>query len=403
LLQRCLTKNPNDRLRDIGDARLELTAVATGDVDSSPAPDAAPAQTGARWLALVAALALAAGTAAGWAVRGRSASGPAAAQPPATVRFEIPLANGERLLHRDRSVALSPDGRLLAYQLDRPVRLVLRPLDRLESAVISGTEGGRNPFFSPDGQWLGFWRAGQIHKIAVVGGAPIALCRAGLLYGASWGADGRIVYGQAHAGIFRVSAEGGEPELLIEPDPSAGEVAFDGPQLLADGRSLVFGLLKRGQNWNGASIVLHRLDTGERRVLVEGGTNARYLPSGHLAFSRRDVLYAMPLDLDSTAASGAAVPLLEGVWRGFLFEAGAPGVAFSDRGTLAYVPAPTPTRRTLVWVDRDGVEEPLPIEERFYQHARLSPDGRRIVVDTIDEQDLWVYELARRTMTRLTT
>jgi eukaryotic-like serine/threonine-protein kinase len=402
LLRFCLAKDPADRLRDIGDARLELQAVSAGEPDAAPAEPPAVARTGVGYRIALAVIALAAGIVVGWVLSGRFRH-PAPAPSAAPARFEIPVPASERLRNRERLLALSADGRLLAFQTLVDPRLFLRSLDRLESAPVAGTERGRNPFFSPDGRWLAFWRDGQIYKVAVAGGSPIALCPARLLYGASWTADGRILFGQAHAGIFQVPADGGQPELLVAPDATRGEVAFDGPQLLPDGRSLLFSLLERGQNWDGASVVMHRLDTGERRTLVDGGTNARYLSTGHLVFARRGTLYALALDLEQAADRDSPVPVLDGMWRSFLFETGAHHFDVSDGGTLVYVPAPPPLRRILVWIDRNGVEEPLAVPERFYQHPRLSPDGRRIVVDTIDEQDLWVYDVARGTMARLTT
>ncbi len=339
-----------------------------------------------------------------WLVVSRSSrEGEAVVGP--TARFEIDLPENQSLNpFAPRMLALSTDGRQLAYQTSPPEqRIYVRRIDRLEATPIVGTEGGSNPFFSPDGNWLGFWSDRQLRKVSLAGGAPIELCPARRLYGASWSQDDRIVFGQAHQGIFEVPAAGGVPQLLVAPDPSNGEIAVEGPQLLPDGKSLLFTLLHAGENWDRASVVMQRLDTGERTTLVEGGTDPRYLPTGHLLFVRGNQLHALPFDLDARAVRGAPVPVLDSLQRALMFDTGSGHFSVSQNGTLVSVPALPPITTTLVWVDRSGAEEPLPMPERFYYHARLSPDGRRAAVDTLYAQDIWIYELARGTMTRLTT
>lgn len=154
--------------------------------------------------------------------------------------------------------------------------------------------------------------------------------------------------------------------------------------------------------WNGARIVARHLDTGQTRVLVEGGTDARYVPTGHLVFARGTTLLATAFDPVTLAIHGSPVPIAEGVGQAQLWETGASHFGFSATGTLVYIPSGTVGTRRLVWVDRTGLEEELPMPERFYMHPRLSPDGRRIVVDTVDTLDLWLYEIDRATMRRLT-
>ena len=175
-----------------------------------------------------------------------------------------------------------------------------------------------------------------------------------------------------------------------------------GPELLPDGRSLLVGVLRRHHNWNGADIVVHRLDTGERQVLIEGGTDARFVPTGHLVFSRDTTLHAVAYDPANANATVSPIPIQEGVGRSQLWESGGGQFSFSMTGTLVYAEPFAPLQRALVWVDRNGREETLSMRSRFYMHPRLSPDGRRIVVDTVDTLDLWIYELDRGTMERLT-
>jgi serine/threonine-protein kinase len=267
---------------------------------------------------------------------------------------------------------------------------------------VPGTEGSGSPFFSPDSKWLGYWVDGELRKVALEGGAPITLCRAQRPLGASWGEGGRILFGQGPAGIFEVASEGGEARLLARPDPSQGEVAFHGPELLPGGDAVLFTLLPAGRNWNRARIVVQRLDTGEREVLVDEATDGRYIPTGHLVFARGKTLVAVAFDREALRTRGPSVPLVEGVLRAYLFGSGASQFSFADNGTLVYVEDLAWGDASLVWVDRDGTEEVLPTPPRRYQHARLSPDESRALVDSIDTQDLWLYELARGTMSRLT-
>ncbi|MDA2928041.1 hypothetical protein MYX78_12575, partial [Acidobacteria bacterium AH-259-G07] len=301
---------------------------------------------------------------------------------------------------RRHQVALSPDGTHLVYVTNR--QLYLRAMDQLEATPIRGTaEGrGRNPFFSPDGQWVGFW-AGELKKVAITGGAPVTLCDAGNPFGASWGADDRIVFGQGVQGIFQVPANGGTKELLIRVDPEKNEQAH-GPQILPGGEAVLF-TLSSGVSWDDAQIVVQSLETGERKVLVNGGTDARYVPTGHLVYVQEGTLLAVPFDVVRLEVTGGRIPIVEGVAQAT--GRGAAQFTFSDLGSLVYVRGSGGAQRTLVWVDREGQEEPLEAEARAYGSSRVSPDGRRLALGILDSgnQDIWIYDLGRQTPTRLTS
>jgi serine/threonine-protein kinase len=181
----------------------------------------------------------------------------------------------------------------------------------METTPVRGTEGGaRNPFFSPDGEWVGFFAQGQLKKVAVSGGAPVTLCDAQSALGARWEADDTIVFGDRGTGIMQVSADGGTPEVLIPLD-TTGEVGY-GPQVLPGEKAVLF-TFGDGSNWDDAQIVVHSLVTGERKVLIEGGRDARYVPTGHLVYVLDGTLLAVPFDLDKLEVTGGPIPMAEGV------------------------------------------------------------------------------------------
>ena len=262
-----------------------------------------------------------------------------------------------------------------------------------------------NPFFSPDGQWVGFFADGQLKRIPVAGGTAVALGKATNPFGASWGADNTILFGQPE-GIMRVSANGGMPELVVPTEK--GEQAH-GPQMLPGGQWVLFSVTRGSGDtrWDVAEIVAHSLESGERKVLWRGGSDARYVPTGHLIYALDDALFALPLDLERLEVSGGAVPLLAGLQRALVpaTNTGTAQYGVSDEGTLVHVvdTLTTAQARTLAWVDRNGREEAIPAPPRAYLYPRISPDGTQVALDVRDqENDIWIWSLARRTLTRLT-
>ena len=235
------------------------------------------------------------------------------------------------------------------------------------------------------------------------GGAPVTLADVEANpYGASWGTDDMILYGQPE-GIMQVPGTGGTPELLI---PTEDGERVHGPQMLPGGEwVLVTVRAADSEFWDEAEIVAQSVTTGERTVLVNGGRDGRYLPTGHLVYSTNNVLFAVPFDVDSREVTGGPVPLVEGVQEA-LGNGGAAQFSVSDSGSLVYRPGSSGSGGvvTLVWVDREGNDESLSAEPRTYSNPRVSPDGTRVAVDIADgdNTDVWIWDLERETPTQFT-
>ena len=398
LIHRCLQKDLARRLRDIGDARLEIEEALSGAAAERPeasnsAVRRAPGR-GVSWavaaiMTLIAALAL-------W--------GPArqrTAQPLA--RFSVTLPANQILSVRvGTSISLSPDGKQLVYVGSRGGRtqLYLRPMDRLEATPIPGTEGAEGPFFSPDGQWIGFAADHKLKKVAIRGGTPLALCSAPVSLGASWGPRDKIIFTPSpDAGLLQVSAAGGIPEVLTVSDSNHGESGHYWPEVLPGGEAVLYTVVT---STGSAHIAVLRLDTGKSQTIIEAGTNPHYASPGYLVFARGATLLAAPFDLAGLRVTGPAVPVLQGVLSTIF--AGAQ-FSFSRDGSLVYLPGGLQALdRTLLWVDRKGMGKPLGAPSHPYMDPRVSPDGREVAVTIHDgtKEDVWVYELARGTLTRLT-
>ena len=232
------------------------------------------------------------------------------------------------------------------------------------------------------------------------GGAPVTLGDAGNPFGVSWGANDVILYGQPD-GIWQVLGTGGTPVLLI---PVGEGERFFGPQMLPGGEWVLLTVLAGTGTWDEAQIVVQSLVTDERVVLIEGGRDARYLPTGHLVYAINSVLLAVPFDLGGRRVIGGPAPLIEDV--DFApNQTGAAHFSVADNGSLVYIPGSTGAgaQRQLVWVDRQGREEPLAAPPRAYTHPRLSPDGRQVALSVNDqENDIWIWDLAREILRRLT-
>jgi serine/threonine-protein kinase len=398
LIRRCLEKDRRRRIAEFSTALFIIDESARVAAAAPAQPASVIRRTG---LSLVAAgtAAVIAGYAA-WMLK------PASVPSLSLARFTIPVPMGERFSNTGRHlVALSPDGGHIVYVANQ--RLYVRPLDQLEALPLRGTEGpsalsARSPFFSPDGQWVGFWQDGQLKKVSMTGGAAVSLCAArNPPWGATWAADNTILYGQGGDGIWRVSGTGGKPENVVKVE--AEQVAH-GPQLLPGGDAVLFTLARNG-DWETAQIVAESLETGRRHVILEEGTDARYVPTGHLLYALGDTLLAVPFDVERLAVTGGPVPLVEGVGRAPGGLTGAAHFAVSSDGALVYVPTDAlgEQLRTLVWVDRQEREEPLKAPPYPYFDPRLSPDGTRVALDRSDEEDdIWIFDLVRASLTRLT-
>ncbi len=310
------------------------------------------------------------------------------------------LALGER-----PAVALSPDGRNLVYvaRHSSGTQLYLRPLDRLEPAPLAGTEGASGPFFSPDGQWVGFFANGKLKKLSLTGGAPLAICDAPESRGACWAPDDTILFTPApSAGLWRVSSSGSSLRAVTTPDWSRREITHRWPEVLPGGKAALFVIGTAGSaSYDNARIALVSLESGETRVVIEGGACVRYAPTGHILFTRAAMLLAAPFDSVRLELAGPVVSLVEGAASE---NTGAAHWTFSHSGSLLYAPGAARTAdRNLLWVSRGGEETELPAPPRMYEEPRLSPDGRRLAVGIRGpSNDVWICEIARGVLSRLT-
>ena len=328
-----------------------------------------------------------------------------APRPPtqAITRLVVTLPPSDHLEVDDVTVALSPDGSRLVYVASHGGsvdQLYLRSISRFEAPPILGTEGAYNPFFSPDGQSVGFAAKGKLKKVSLSGGAPLTICSASLLRGAAWGPDDTIIFAPSTgSGLYQVSAGGGVPTPLTVPDQKKGDVSHRWPEILPGGKALLFTI------WAGVDrqIGVLSLETREQRVLVEGGTYPRYVPPGYIVYAREGGMLAVPFDPKRLVVTGPRVSVLQGVDMNP--SNGGVNLSSSADGSLAFVPGGAKGgERTLLWVDRKGATQTIPAPPRRYGTIRLSPDGQRLAAMITDTNPgLWIYELDRGTLTRLTT
>jgi Tol biopolymer transport system component/predicted Ser/Thr protein kinase len=407
LIGSCLEKDPKKRLRDIGDYTRLLETEGGAEVPSlertplHARPTGWIVATGALLLALLASLSF---------LYFRK-------EPPAAhvvTRFEYTLPEEQNFTRTGRHVlAISPDGSKLVYVANQ--QLYLRAMDQLEAQPIRGTnEDPMEPVFSPDSQWLAYFvPAGEVNsgsawvlkKIAVAGGAPLTLCRLPVApFGASW-SNGTIAFAintPNSSSAQAIPDSGGSLRALVTGDPKKEQVMQ--PQLLPDGKHLLFVSVPASANSAGeAQIVVQRLDGKERRTLISGGSAPRILPSGQLLYIHAGTLLGAPFDISRLAVTGGPVPLVEGITETPTTFSGQ--FAISPDGTLAFSPGGYGAggERVMVWVDRQGHEEPISAKPRAYAYARLSPDGTKIATSSIDkDNDIWVFDLAKNTLTRLT-
>jgi Tol biopolymer transport system component len=312
-------------------------------------------------------------------------------------RFSFTIGEGHVFTNTGRQViTISPDGTQIAYLADQ--RLYVRAIDDLNARPIPGSEtlgAIVNPAFSPDGRNIAFQvpASRTIKRLPLAGGVPLTVCSANAVFGMSW-TDNGIFFGQSNPdGIFRVAAQGGTPEQIVKVSPD--EIAY-GPQLLAGGDMLLFTLAKRtGAGWDKAAVVAQSLSSGERRVLVQDGSDGRYLPSGHLAYAMGGVLLGAPFDPRRLTLTGSGVPIIEGIRRSTPTPAS--HYAFSNDGSLVYLPgsATGSTDYKLTRVDINGVGAALNVAVAPYDWIRSSRDGRYLAVSTDDGRiaAVWIYEL----------
>ena len=378
LIRRCLERDPDHRLQHAADARLVL-----GELEREAlAPSAMAARPRSRaWLVggavgLVALAAIGlAWSRAGWRGGERAPAGP-------TVRFVI---EAPPLVTSITNVTLPPDGRFVVFEgrIAGETVLFQRRLDALDARALPGTEGGRWPFVSPDGRWVGFFRDGQILKVSTSGGDPLVVCPASSGPGAVWTSDDRIVFSRTWlAGLSSVPAEGGAPVVLTTPDSAQREIGHWWPSMLPDGR-ILFTVATAAGGMNDARIALY--DPAERRYrVIMPGARASWLPSGHLLFFRSGRYQVVPFDVATGTVGGSAVPVLEDA-QDFDPSGDLPQpLATAAGGAVAYLTGPFVPASRLTWIAPDGTFTTLPFAPRPFVSLKISPDGRRVATGSLE-------------------
>jgi eukaryotic-like serine/threonine-protein kinase len=402
-IRRCLQKDPRQRVQAVGDVRLALEGAFETAVPQTAAP-AGVAQWRRVALVGVAAVVALVGTLMWFTPRQTEPVPVRVSRLQLTPTGAAALAIG----WNDRDLAITPDGSRVIYVGNQGTQIFVRALDALAPvAVFTGRVAGL--FVSPDGQWIGFYDGlGVLKKVAVAGGPAVTLATIDTAgsSGATWGPDDTIIVAtnSVDTGLQQVSAAGGPLTVLTRPDHAQGEADHFWPEMLPGGRAVLFTItsLSLTGGPDATQVAVLDLQTGMRKILVRGGSHAHYVSSGHLVYAAAGTLLAVPFDLARLETRGTPVAVVPDVVT--TIKGGVDAVVAGD-GTLAYVPGTIEgTPRTLVWVDRQGRETPIPAPPRPYLLPALSPDGTRVAVFANDQQrDLWLWDLRRTTLTRLTS
>jgi len=407
LLRRSLTRDRHQRLRDIGDARIELhnaiadpTSSSLGLAASAIELDAKPARRSAKALALPWALVVILAIALGWLFT--RVPEQIDTRPRPVRRLTIPVS---AYAPRFGGIAVSPGGEHIVYRGDRTEsnwRLFIRRLDSFDDRPLGGSDGGYAPFISPDGRQIGFFSSGYLFRVAARGGAAERICPAFGFETGTWGPQDTIIFSSSRAGdgenqgLSQVSASGQDVRILTTIDSSQGERAHFAPSYLPDGKSILFSI-DRGVS---KSVAILSLETLEYKALLENAEGAYYIPTGHILYygDVEDRIFAAAFDLESRQVSRERIRVVD--------TPVSSGFSVSQEGTLAYysLDADTTGTQTVVWADRRGVVTPLIAERGAWADPRLSPTGDRLILRKVGSPDchLWTYDLSRSALTRLT-
>jgi serine/threonine-protein kinase len=406
LLVRCLKKDPRDRLQAIGDARTEIGDLLSGVAEVPAGTSIAPAGSSLwRWATAVgvALLLTALGTGAiGWFVARSTVAKPRASR----LLITAPTT-GFSLGGLSHDIAITPDGSRVVYIGANGTALFVRPLDQLEATQLVQGGAPRDPFVSPDGQWVGFFDGTTaLKKVAITGGPAALLARIhSSERGATWVSDGTIIFATAGppSGLQRVSADGGEPTILTLPDPTHGEANHWWPESVPGGQAVLYTVTASSGGFDAASVAALDLRSGRSTILLRGGSHAQYASSGHLVYAAAGMLRAVGFDPTRLSVVGPARPVVPQV---LTTPRGVVEAALAGDGTLVYATggAANGLASTLVWVDRQGRETPTGAPPRAYGFPRISPDGTRVAVNVMQENaDVWLWDLARANLTRVTS
>jgi eukaryotic-like serine/threonine-protein kinase len=396
-IRRCLAKDREERWQTAKDLALELKWVSeTGRLDL-PDSSVRPKRWRASALWGSASLLLA-------AFAGLSAWMMKPVPSPAVSRAVITLPPSQRLAGLDETaIALSNDGTQLAYVALQggTQQIYLRSMDNFQPRAMPGTEGASSPFFSPDGQWLGFFAEQKLKKVSLTGGGVVTLGDVSNPHGGSWSNRGTIAYSALPVGPLQQT-----PDAAAAPRPlthlEKGEVSHRSPEFLPGGKSLLFTAGTSSFNWGEEAHVVALQENSDRRELITGAVSPKYAATGHLVYAQGGNVLAAPFDAQRLAITGPAAPLVEGVLQSRI--TGAAQYAIANNGSLAFISGGMRTDfRKLVWVDRNGKEQPVAAPIRAYLFPRLSPDGKQVAIGITEETtQVWSYDLDRETLTRIT-
>jgi len=403
LLKRCLERDRRRRIADVAAAQFVLTEQV------NPVEKVPQKRSRMHMLPIVGAVVLTAilAAAAAWILK------PKETTTASLVRFNFPLEEGQQFSASTRQiVAISRDGKQIVFAANN--RLYRKPIDELSSQVIPGTDLGgvlTQPVFSPDGDSIAFYSLSEsmIKRVPLSGGTPTTILQTGSPSGMSWDKRG-IVFARGR-GIFLISPNGGQPEQLVEVQ---NENSLYGPQILPAGDAVLFTLAGSASNeltwWDDAEIVVQSLKSGARKPILKGGSDARYLPSGHLVYAVSGSLFALGFNPKTQMTLGERVPVLAGVSRslGVDNNIGTTQFSIADNGTLTYIPGPvnaTSGRRTLVVSNRDGNGASLKLPVGNYAHPRVSPNGARLAIgsESGPEANVFIYDLSETSALRRLT
>ncbi len=402
LLQRCLRKDPRQRVHDAADVRIELEdAGADAQALATATPSSRAARLAPIALALVGGAAIASAL---WSVGTRRSD--ETMQPMHLSLTSASMTSSALYLNANHQVAISPDGRTIVYVANRSGtrQLFLRSIGESEGRPIDGTQDARTAFFSPDSRWIAFANARELQKVAVSGGSPITICTLSStgFYGGDWSPDDTIVFvPDYNAGLWTVPARGGTPRPLLETDPEHDRVVYVDPEVLPDGQGVLFTMASgRAIVAQDQDIAVLRPGAHEPQVLVRGGSNARYLPAGQIVYVRAGALLSVGFDLSTLAVTGTPIAVMDGLGRTWSGDA---NYAVSDNGTLVYEADSGITPGSLLAVaDRKGRVRPISTRANLGEFS-ISPNGRSIAARLFAiNDDIWIYNVATGTPVRLT-
>jgi eukaryotic-like serine/threonine-protein kinase len=406
LVQRCLQKDPRQRLQAIGDARISIDEVLSGAPEPSAATIVAPAQALVpAWRSLlpwgIAAFLGLALLAAIFVLRPTSNS---SGQKAVNLTFSIPVDQKLALINGP-AFAISPDGSRIAYvahQLATDTgQLYIRELDQPSTVALQGAALAAAPFFSPDGQWLGFFADGKLKKVSVHGGAPVDLATAPGARGGAWNQDDTIVFTTSFTSpLYRISTSGGAPQQVTHLDPTRLETTHRWPQFLPGGKTFLFTASSNNNFFGQASVQAADLATGQSKLLVENATFGRYLSGGYLAYFSQGTCFVAPFDLKALKLTGPAIPVLQNVDSDI--SNGGVQFAVAESGTALYMSGSANKQNlNVALLDRQGNGTVLVKGSPDSTSPRVSPDGKKIAFERA-VGGIWVYDVVRGTTTPIT-